>query len=72
MRGVLLFNNVFFVRGYFLIILNMNAKVSKARCKHHFLFVMVHLFAGSYWTAVKYQQQIIWNSVYYSINLSDN
>ena len=52
MRGVLLFNNVFFVREYFLITLNMNGKVSKARCKHHFLFVMRHLFAGSYWNAV--------------------
>ena len=52
LRGVLLFNNVFFVREYFLITLNMNGKVSKARCKHHFLFVMRHLFAASYWNAV--------------------
>ena len=33
LRGVLLFSCVFFVREYFLITLNMNGKVSKARSR---------------------------------------
>ena len=70
LRGVLLFNCVFFVREYFLIILNMNGKVSKARCKQ--FFIRYEAFVrGQLLERRVISTAIIWNAVYYSINFSD-